>query len=182
MRAEVPFMGGWQESCRSIAEVSGSLPRHAMWGSDGRVEWKERGAHRSLAAGKGNMKSIFAHPLSFSRSFYFLYFFCLFYSIFLLSFLILRTERRFLWFVGCHHTSTELCRPATRTAESSFLSHCFLRMWKRPPVTSESLISELMKSPAASSHHNHLVASQVWFCSVNVLWHFLNLLDCHCHA
>lgn len=28
---------GWQSS-RSIAEVSGSLPRHAMWGSDGRVE------------------------------------------------------------------------------------------------------------------------------------------------
>lgn len=33
---------GWQSS-RSIAEVSGSLPRHAMWGSDGRVELKERG-------------------------------------------------------------------------------------------------------------------------------------------
>ena len=28
---------GWQSS-RSIVEVAGSLPRHAMWGSDGRVE------------------------------------------------------------------------------------------------------------------------------------------------
>lgn len=28
---------GWQRS-GSIAEESGSVPRHAMWGSDGRVE------------------------------------------------------------------------------------------------------------------------------------------------
>lgn len=42
--------------------------------------------------------------------------------------------------------------------------------------------SRLMKSPDASSHHSHLVTRQVWFLSVDVLWHFLYLQGWRCHS
>lgn len=114
---------GWQ-SCRTRVEVSGSLPGHAMWGSDGRVEWKERGAHRSLAAVKGNMNRIFC---SLAVLLWIFLFVCIPYTLFSCFFFCHKLKEVFV-VVGCLHISTERCRPATRTTEASFLFHCFLRM------------------------------------------------------
>lgn len=159
----------WQRS-RSIAEVSGSVPRHAMWGSDSRVEWKERGAHCSLAAGKGNMNGIWtAHPVKDLS----LFIFCLssLYVDFVavLFFLISHIERSF-----CGLSVAEYCRPASRTTDASFLFTAFSG-YERDHQWHQRHWSRLMKSPDASSHHNHLVTSQVWLCSVNVLLHYLYL-------
>lgn len=130
---------GWQSST-SIAEVSGFLPRHAMWGSDGRVKWKERRAHCSLADGKGKMKSVCVHPLSLSRPFSYLFVYIPYALTFLSLLLLISQIGRICGLVGRHHTSTEHCRAAARTTEASFLSHCFHRMWDRPPVISERQI------------------------------------------
>lgn len=130
--------GGWSAlygwwSCRSIAEVSGCLPRHAMWGSDGRVEWKERGAYRSLAAGKGNMKRSFVHSLSFSRPFFFSFGINHMHHLCLIFAYLTNWKKNCGFLVAA--VAADCYRPATRTTEASFLSYCFLRMWKRPPVT-----------------------------------------------
>lgn len=126
---------GWQ-SCRTRAEVSGSLPRHAMWGSDGRVEWKERGAHRSLAAVKGNMKRIFVHPLSLFRSF----FLCVFHIHCFPAFSSVTNWKKFLWLSVASISAQSVVDPPPGRLRLLSFFHCFLRMWGRPPVTSESLI------------------------------------------
>lgn len=135
--------GGWSafyrwQSSRSIAEVSGSVPRHAMWGSDGRV--KRRGGLVLLTAGKGNMNSIFVRRLTLlgaglGLDISVFIFVLLHYTLTLLLcfFSYLAYWKKLLWFVGCCHTDTGHCRPASRTTE-------VLRIWKRPPVTSERLI------------------------------------------
>lgn len=171
---------GWQSST-SIAEVSGFLPRHAMWGSDGRVKWKERRAHCSLADGKRKMNSVFVHPLSLSRPLSFLFVNIPYALAFLsLLLLILQIEIICRLLVATIPAQSIVDPSPGRLRLLSFLTastgcetdhQWYQRDWSR-----------LMKSPDASSHHNLLVTSQVLFCPVNMLWHFLYLRGCLCHA
>lgn len=119
------------------------------------------------------MNSISVHQLSSSSPLSFLFLYISYtFTFFLLAFSYLTNWKKCLWFDGCHHTSTEHCRSG-QLRLLSFLaafSGC-----ERDHQWHQRDWSRLMKSPDANSHHNHLMTSKVWFCYVNVLWHFLYL-------
>lgn len=105
-------------SSRSTVEVCGCLPRHAMWGSDGRVEPKERGHTALQLLVRGKMNSSVCRDLSFF-SLYVIHIYIYFVVLFVVF---------FCGFSVATVPAQTHCRPTTRMTEAPLFSHCFLRM------------------------------------------------------
>lgn len=150
-----------------------------MWGSDGSLEWKERGAQHSVAAGKGNMNSIFVHAPCQHLYFFMLHLFHI--QFFPCSFLSHILKEVFCGLSVATITVQSDADPAQGRLRLLSSLTAFSG-YERDHQWHQRDWSRLMKTPDASSHHNHLVPSQVWFDSINMQWHFLYLWDCHCHA